>query len=154
VLQVLQCVAECCSVLQCVAVCCRVLQCVAVCCSVLQVLQFVVVCGGTFHTHLNDSLRSVLEVENMAPSIEKVLQCVAVCCSVLQCVVACCSLLQLVWRRLMNTAENSFKNVTEVENRGPSMCIAVRCSVAACCSALKSVSHTHTCMTAFGVSLR
>jgi len=87
----LQCVAVCCSVLQCVAVCCSVLQCVAECCSVLQVLQFVAVFGGAFHTRLNDSLRSVLEVETMAPSIEKVLQCVAVCCSVWQCVAACCS---------------------------------------------------------------
>jgi len=34
-LDLLQCVAVCCSVLQCVAVCCSVLQCVAVCCSVL-----------------------------------------------------------------------------------------------------------------------
>ena len=53
----LQCVAVCCSVLQCVAVCCSVLQCVAVCCSVL---QCVAVCCS-------------------------VLQCVAVCCSVAVC---------------------------------------------------------------------
>jgi len=35
-LNVLQCVAVCCSVLQCVAVYCSVLQCVSVCCSALQ----------------------------------------------------------------------------------------------------------------------
>jgi len=36
IVDVLQCVAVCCSVLQCVAVCYSVLQCAAVCCSVLQ----------------------------------------------------------------------------------------------------------------------
>jgi len=35
-IEVLQCVAVCCSVSPCVAVCCSVLRCVAVCCSVLQ----------------------------------------------------------------------------------------------------------------------
>ena len=36
ILNLLQCVAVCCSVLQCDSVCCNVLQWVAVCCSVLQ----------------------------------------------------------------------------------------------------------------------
>ena len=55
---VLQCVAERCSVLQCLAVCSNAFQCVAVCCSTPQ-------CVIVYYN---------------------VLQCVAVCCSVLQCV--------------------------------------------------------------------
>ena len=68
-LQVVQCVAVCCSVLQCVAVCCSVLQCVAVRCSAMQCVA--VRCSA--------------------------LQCVAVHCSALQCVAVCCSALQWGW---------------------------------------------------------
>jgi len=57
-LNVLHCVALCCTVLQCAVLCCNVLQYVAVCCSALNIASI--------------------------PSC----QCVAVCCSVLQCVAA------------------------------------------------------------------
>ena len=77
---VMMCVAVCCSVLQCVAVCCRGLQCVAVCCSVL---QWVEVMMQVANTHLGCfAVRC------------SVLQCVVVCCSVLQCTAVCCSVLQ------------------------------------------------------------
>jgi len=47
---VLQCVAVCCSVLPCVAVRCRVLQCVAVHCSML---PCVAVCGSVLQVHVD-----------------------------------------------------------------------------------------------------
>jgi len=76
---VLQCVAVCCSVLQCVTACCSVSQCVTVCCSVLQSVQCVAVsCCVTY-----GSCATIQVIEGTAT------QCVAVCCSVLQCVVVC-----------------------------------------------------------------
>jgi len=44
-LNVLQCIAMCCSVMQCAAMCCNVLQCVVVC---RNVLQCVAMCCGVF----------------------------------------------------------------------------------------------------------
>ena len=69
-LDMLQCVAVCCSVLQCfpLSLCCSVLQCVALCCSVLQ-------CVAVRYSAL---------------------ECVGVCCSVLHCVAVCCSVLSYV----------------------------------------------------------
>ena len=65
--------------LQCVAVCCSVLQCVAVCCSGrVRWISF---------TH---------DTEQFEAHCCSVLQCVAACCSVLQCVAVCCSVLQCV----------------------------------------------------------
>jgi len=72
-LQVVQCVAVCCSVVQCVAVCCSVLHCVAVCCSGVGVARSAVAVSFSERTAGGAACCNVL-------------QCVAVWCSVLQCV--------------------------------------------------------------------
>jgi len=68
-LDVLQCVAVCCSVLQCVAVCCSVMQCVAV-------------------VRETQCLRAAAAHRVFCCNV---LQCAAVCCSVFDSVAVCCS---------------------------------------------------------------
>jgi len=99
-LEVLQCIAVCCSVLQCadvfcsslqcIAVCCSVLQCVAVCCSVLQCVPISFVGGKSHHSVVYCNV-----LQHCVAECCIVLQCVAaLCCRVLHCVVVCCSVSQ------------------------------------------------------------
>jgi len=114
--EVLQCVAVCCSVLQCVAVCCSVLQCVAVCCRVLQASS------RCYSQHRLDVRAWRIHV----------LQRVAVCCSVLQRVAACC--------RPKSPSISARPQCTGAANS----CVAVVCSVLQCvavhCSVLQYVA--------------
>jgi len=99
VLDVLSCVALCCSVLQCVAVCCSVLQCIRrhrdsnqYCLSQREIWC----CEDCWEPEFWESFRqvSLLQCAAARCSVCSVLQCVVVCCIVLQCVAVCCSVLQ------------------------------------------------------------
>ena len=70
-------------VLQCVAVCCSVLQCVAVCCSALQSALKPI---HTVHLIVTGLLRISTQNTREVKYLLDMLQCNAVCCSVLQCV--------------------------------------------------------------------
>jgi len=84
-IQLLQCVALCCSVLHYVAVCCIMLQYVAVCCSLsLSVMQCAVL------LLLPIKRKFVIFTSLGLLRSDCMLQGVAVCCSVLQCVAVCC----------------------------------------------------------------
>ena len=86
-IDVVQCVAVCCSELQCVSVSCSVLQCVAVCCSELQCAREVQSRSNAFQILRCDVLKK--------DAVRyRVVQRVAVCCSGLQCGTVFCSVLQ------------------------------------------------------------
>ena len=75
-LDVLHCVALCCTVLHCVALCCTVLRCVALCCGVLQCVT------------VRCSVSQCFAAAGRTPSARTIC---SVRCSVLQCVAVCCS---------------------------------------------------------------
>jgi len=135
--QVLQCVAMCCSV--CVASCCIVLQCVALCCSVFCVLQRVAGCDMP-HPRTGDVFPLILwalPLQRVAVCCS-VLQRVAACCSVLQRVAACCSVLQSV-AACCSVLHDCFicSRHHSIHWASPLQCVAA-CS--ACCSMLQCVT--------------
>ena len=93
--EMLQCVAVCCSVLQCVAVCYSVFQCVAVCCGVLRLLQCIQVCIAV--------CSRVLPCVAVCVAV-CVAACVAVCCSV-RCGVCCSVCWSVRWCAHVNQVE-------------------------------------------------
>jgi len=131
------------NILQCVAVCCSVVQCVAVCFRVLQTCSPTL--WGRRHTsHMwHDSFTCETSVYfNM-------LQRVAVCCSVLQCVAACCSVLQCVAAMPFDVVGQALHlmrvtwllHVCDIYTRQyVAMCRSVLQCVAAFCSVLQSVA--------------